>query len=224
MEMQQQVVMEFSLRARVRDEPAEEDFIQSIRGRILVGPDTDQCTTGAGQVTATLVQFGEALNYGISAERLGDGVDGYIAEYWEALCDGDFGWKAKVQNQFNAEPGDLLIVDSVEVYPDFRGRQLGIASVNRLIDVFGPGCGLVACKPLPLQFTPEFKENPVALERLKIPAISPKAAEIKLREYWCKAGFHALGKTGIYLIAMASRFSSQAEPRMLTERKVARIQ
>jgi hypothetical protein len=39
----------------------------------------------------SLVQFGRAVDHGISSERLGDGIDGNIAEYWELLFDLDTG-------------------------------------------------------------------------------------------------------------------------------------
>jgi hypothetical protein len=41
----------------------------------------------AGYIKASLVQFGEAMDRGISTERLGDGIDGNVAEYWELLFD-----------------------------------------------------------------------------------------------------------------------------------------
>jgi hypothetical protein len=46
----------------------------------------------AGYIKASLVQFGEAIDHGISSERLGDGIDGCIAEYWEFLYDSETGY------------------------------------------------------------------------------------------------------------------------------------
>ncbi len=200
-------IVEFKLNAEIHEEYGDEDFLHQISGRILVGPNQDECRQEAGLMNATLVQFGEAIDQGIDAMRLGDGIDGGVAEYWEALCHGDYGWKEEIQREFHADPSNLLIIDTVEVYPEFRGRQLGIAFVNRLIDIFGSGCGLVACKPFPLQFTPPFKNDPAMLKKLHISAMTQHAAQHKLRMYWSKAGFRHLRNTGIYLISMALRFS-----------------
>ena len=41
----------------------------------------------AGFLTATLVQFDKAMDHGITPDRLGDGLDRGIAEFWERLCD-----------------------------------------------------------------------------------------------------------------------------------------
>lgn len=46
----------------------------------------------AGYLRASLVQFGEAMDHGISTERLGDGIEGSIAEYWELLFDLETGY------------------------------------------------------------------------------------------------------------------------------------
>ena len=49
---------------------------------------------------------------------------------------------------------DLLIIDYVAIYPEYRGLSVAESAIHRTIDIFGAGCGLVACKPWPLQFTP----------------------------------------------------------------------
>lgn len=76
--------------------------------------------------------------------------------------------------------------------------------------MFGPVCGLVACKPWPLQFTPAFARDPNALHRLRAPSVRQDEALRKLRAYWSKLGFWPLGKTGIYLLGMAQRGSGES--------------
>src|SRR5277367_596984 len=129
----------------------------------------------AGQIGASLVQLGEALDHGISAERLGDGISGDISEYWERLFDAEAGYpKEEIQNEFEVVDLDLLIIDYVAICPKFRGLGIAESAIHRTIDIFGTGCGLVACKPWPLQFTPSVVDE--ALKRLAPPNVGKAEA------------------------------------------------
>lgn len=70
--------VEFVIRTELHDS-VETDFVHSILGRITAEPES-RGKEDAGRIGASLVQFGEALNHGISAERLGDGISGDISE------------------------------------------------------------------------------------------------------------------------------------------------
>jgi hypothetical protein len=191
--------IEFALRASLREEYIDTDFVQSILGKISATSQDDGNEEDAGYVKASLVQFGEALDHGISTERIGDGIDGCIAEYWELLYNSDTGyWKEEIREEYEASGTDLLIIDCVEIHPRFRGTRMASAAIDRTIDIFGPVCGLVACKPWPLQFTPAFARDRKALKRLKAPCGGQDEAVRKLRAYWSKLGFWPLGETGIY--------------------------
>jgi hypothetical protein len=196
--------VEFVLRAELH-ESAETDFVHSIAGRIIAEPEGGG-KEDAGQLGASLVQFGEALDHGISAERLGDGISGDISEYWENLFDVETGYpKEEIQNEFELADLDLLIIDYVAIQPKFRGLGIAESAIHRTIDIFGSGCGMVACKPWPLQFTPSVAEDQEALKRLALPNVSKGEALRKLRSYWSRLGFWPLGNTGIYLLSVSQR-------------------
>lgn len=157
------------------------------------------------------MQFGEAMDPGISTERLGDGIEGSIARYWELLFDVETGyWREEIQDQYEASGCDLLIIDSVEIRPRWRGLGVGPAAVDRTIDIFGPGFGLVACNPWPLQFTAAFARDQKALKRLKAPSVGRDEAVRKLRAYWSRLGFWPLGETGIHVLGIAQRGSHRS--------------
>jgi len=196
--------VEFVIRTELHDS-AETDFVHSILGRITAEPE-NRGKEDAGHIGASLVQFGEALNHGISAERLGDGISGDISEYWEHLFDVETGYpKEEIQNEFEVVELDLLIIDYVAIHPQFRGLGIAESAIHRMIDIFGPGCGLVACKPWPLQFTPSIADAQEVLKRLALPKISKGEAIRKLRSYWLRLGFWPLGNTGIYLLSLSQR-------------------
>ena len=85
-----------------------------------------------------------------------------------------------------------------EVHPKLRGRGIGRSVVDRTIDIFGAGCGLVACRPWPLQFTPTYTRDRKAMKRLRAPSVGRNDAIHKLRTYWSSLGFWPLGESGIY--------------------------
>ena len=164
--------IEFAVRASLHEEYVDADFVHSILGKISAKSEDRGDEEDVGYIKASLVQFGEAMDHGISTERLGDGIDGNIAEYWELLFDLDTGcWKEEVQDEYEASGCDLLIIDCMEISPKFRGTGVGPIAIDRTIDIFGPVCGLVACKPWPLQFTPAFARDRKALNRLKAPGV-----------------------------------------------------
>jgi len=199
--------IEFVLRAPLHDS-IEADFVHSITGKIVAEPRSGE-EEDAGRIGASLVQFGRALDRGISTERVGDGISGDISEYWEHLFDVETGYlKEQIQNEYEVIDLDLLIVDYVEAYPRFRGLGIGVSAIHRTIDVFGTACGLVACKPWPLQFTPAFAHDQKALKRLKAPGLGRDEAVHKLRAYWSRLGFWPLGETGIHVLGMAQRGSN----------------
>jgi hypothetical protein len=203
--------IEFAVRASLHEQYVDADFVHSILGKISAKSEDRGSEEDVGYIKASLVQFGAALDHGISTERLGDGIDGNIAEYWELLFDLDTGcWKEEVQDEYEASGCDLLIIDCMEISPKFRGTGVGPTAIDRTIDIFGLGCGLVACKPWPLQFTPTFARDRKALNRLKAPAMGQDEAVRKLRAYWSRLGFWPLGETGMYLLGIAQRGSGES--------------
>ena len=70
------VSVEFVVRAGLHDS-VEDDFVHSIAGRIIAERE-NRAEEDAGKIGASLVQFAEALDHGISAESLGDGISGDI--------------------------------------------------------------------------------------------------------------------------------------------------
>ncbi len=204
--------IEFAVRASLHEEYVEADFVHSILGKISARSEDRGDQEDVGYIKASLVQFGDAVDHGISTERLGDGIDGNIAEYWELLFDLDTGcWKEEVQDEYEASGCDLLIIGCMKISPKFRGTGVGPTAIDRTIDIFGPGCGLVACKPWPLQFTPAFARDRKALNRLKAPGVGQDEAVRRLRAYWSRLGFWPRGETGIYLLGMAQRESARSE-------------
>ena len=101
--------VEFVVRAALHDS-VEDDFVHSIAEGLLPSG-ISRGEEDAGKISASLVQFGEALDHRISAECLGDGISGDISEYWEHLFDVETGYpKEEIQNEFEVVDLNLLII------------------------------------------------------------------------------------------------------------------
>jgi hypothetical protein len=115
--------IEFAVRASLRDEYVDADFVHSILGRVFAKSEDLGDEEEAGYIKASLVQFGEAMDHGISTDRLGDGIEGSIAEYWELLFDLETGyWREQIQDEYEASACDLLIIDCIEIRPKWGGN------------------------------------------------------------------------------------------------------
>ncbi len=53
---------------------------------------------------------------------------------------------------------DMLILDRIEILPEFRGKRLAYRVTQGLVDRFAVGSRIVALKAFPLQFEPGAKE------------------------------------------------------------------
>lgn len=83
-----------------------------ISGRVFAWQETDKRERQFGCVNASLVQFGSALDHGITADQRGDGISGSIAEYWEQMFDVETGrWTDEIREEFEIAGSDLLIID-----------------------------------------------------------------------------------------------------------------
>jgi len=121
--------VEFVIRAELHDS-VETDFVHAILGTITAETES-RGKEDAGHIQGSLVQFGEALDHGIGAERLGDGISGDISEYWEYLFDVETGYpKEEIQNEFEVVDLDLLIIDYVAIYPEFRGLGMRLRTTS----------------------------------------------------------------------------------------------
>jgi hypothetical protein len=99
--------IEFAVRASLHEEYVESDFVHSILGKIFAKSEDSADEEDAGCIKASLVQFGEAMDHGTSTERLGDGIDGSIAEYWALLFDFETGyWREEIQDEYEASACD----------------------------------------------------------------------------------------------------------------------
>lgn len=105
---------------------------------------------------------------------------------------------------------NLLILDRVEILPKFRGRNIALIVMRRLIERFGQGAGLVALKAYPLQFEAADKNRDGWRGKmaLKSFASDEKTCTAKLKKHYKRLGFLTVRGTPFMVWSTAFRLPS----------------
>lgn len=98
--------------------------------------------------------------------------------------------------QFNH---NILILNRINIYSQFRGNKLGLVALRAVIERFKLGVGVIALKPFPLQFEGGYLHNPKDSENIKLGLdsfkLSQEKATEKLKRYYKKLGFMSVPRT-----------------------------
>lgn len=152
-----------------------------------------------GRYRAYYVDAEGALNADVSLHDVLDTMQatyGYLELY--DLDIGSFSEAAKkaADADWLFEP-NLLILDRLEIVPQYLGHGFGLQAIAGMIHWFSPGAGLVAMKPFPLQSEASDRrpgDPPDRMELDKFPS-HHTVARTKLRRYYAQLGFKLVTKT-----------------------------
>jgi GNAT superfamily N-acetyltransferase len=131
---------------------------------------------------------------------------------------------------------NLLMLDWVVVYPEFRNRNIGLAALSTLMQRFSAGAGLVVLRPFPLQFqAPNRRGKTAARKPMGLNAFptDKTIATRQLARYYAKLGFRRVKGTDILAFDLSCVYPSaetllmtpgkrRNAQRAATERKTAR--
>jgi GNAT superfamily N-acetyltransferase len=178
----------------VADDPG--DYIYPICGRITE-MDDDESDILVGKFRLYYVDIASAINTGfIDVFDIFDAHSNSTADYYDSLFDPDTaGFSENLQQLFNYEifEQSVLIIDRLELLPGYRGKNLGLIIMRRLIQRFSAGAGVVAIKPFPLQFEQsipaENKSGWHAEMQLSTFRETERDSIRKLRSHYGKLGF-----------------------------------
>lgn len=178
------------------DEP--DRFIYTYEGDIFTS-DGDCDDVKIGQFIAHYVDIAEAMDQGESIFDVFDCHSSSTAEYLEPIF-GDnepyFSDDVECITNGNADGFNLLILDRVEIIPEFRGLSIGLKVLRQMMITFSKGAGIITLKAFPLQF-----ENEKTHERnrawrtvlsLENFVNDKDLSTQKLKNYYGKLGFISL--------------------------------
>ena len=123
----------------VADDPG--DYIYPICGRIAKIDDDDNIMVGKFRLY--YVDIDSAIDTGyIDVFDIFDAHSDSTVDYYDSLFDPDtMGFRENLQQLFNHEifEQSVLIIDRLELLPGYRGKNLGLIIMRRLIQRFSAG-------------------------------------------------------------------------------------
>ncbi len=187
------------------------DYIYPIGGRILKIDEENEVLVGKFRLLYTDVA--SAVNEGFTdVFEILDAHSGTAADYYGstfASSGMDFSEDLRQLLDDDLFESNLLIFDRLELLPDSRGQNLGVAIMRRLIQRFSAGVGVVAIKPFPLQFessiSAEDEDGWHAEMQLSSFQDPERDAVRKLKNHYSKLGFVEMKGTPHMFLSTARR-------------------
>jgi hypothetical protein len=173
-----------------------EDYATCIKGTITSSEEGSDDDTLVGKLRLFYLDLGAILETNIRGFDLFD-VRSETAPFYSALIDpetGDF------RSDLESTLGEyilglnLLIIDRIEILPEFRGKKLGLECLRLCLQQYARDCGVVALKCFPLQFEGAEMGEPAWCRRMEFGKLSRdhKRSSAKLKKYYASLGFKAL--------------------------------
>lgn len=180
------------------DEP--DRIILRFDGTIFVCADECATMTNIGHISVNVIQRGRAINEGVDLCDAMDARSSTTEECFVALFNTKtHEWNHSVEEIYGGIcENDVLFIESLELTKNYRGDGIGARVVRETIATLGSNCGLVVCKPFPLQYSGWMaEENKARRER---PDVEKKrlADFRKVQEFWERLGFQPLRGSDFY--------------------------
>ncbi|HCE41972.1 MAG TPA: hypothetical protein DET40_00295 [Lentisphaeria bacterium] len=189
-----------NLRISMSSDPDEPyTYYQQYKGKII-GESESEEKTEIGEVKLAYFALAQALSNGLSELFVLDEISMDYEQYYEALYDlGTKEIKQSIVDEIGHNNGNLLIVEDIVVFPEFRGNSFGLLALRSIMEEFQTCCGYVMLKALPLQF--EARKDKKWLEDMKMDEFPSglRKATANLAKHYEKLGFKRIGKSDFYL-------------------------
>jgi len=160
---------------------------------MVVGIDETDQTVEVGRFRLSHIDVWAAINAGTSVFDIFDCAQETF-DYYSAIFDIETeDPSAELIHLFKGEvwPGNVLILDRLELLPEFRGHNLGLIVMRRLIERFGAGTSITAIKPFPLQQEYTDVQTNEWRQKMKFDQLDKNLsrATAKLKRHYAKLGF-----------------------------------
>jgi GNAT superfamily N-acetyltransferase len=193
-----------------------DDFFFEMRGKIVTVGESDEETL-VGKFCIYYADVDSAYDEGLEPLEVLDTFFNTV-DYFSSIyvTNGtDFNEKLLHLLNYDAIGNNCLILDRLELLPRYRGRNLGLIILRRLIQRFSLGAGVVAIKPFPLQFEhePSTEKGDHWRNELQLTNFTKieHAATQKLRSYYRKLGFIGMRGTPFMFRSTALRLPTVEE-------------
>ena len=175
--------------------------VPAIQGEIFEFDEVSNDEVKVGTIQIYLVLRSRAMNEGISLFEAMDSIDDSVHEFYAALFDDETeDWNASIEGMYKGQipEGDVLLIDRIELDSNYRSHGIGAAVVRETIALFGSTCGLVACKPFPLQYQGWQGEDKKHLREQAGFEQKRLADFAKVEHFWTDLGFRKVPDSEIF--------------------------
>jgi hypothetical protein len=180
-------------------------YVHEVTGRVVLSNFSGTPLVEVGTFCVKLVDAEGALCQGVSVHTTFD-IQQETWSFFEELVEGPFPWKFKdrvlkaLGCEFEVVPLGVTILSRLEIYPEYRGRDYGLAAVKCMMQRYRMGAGLIVMKPFPLQFEglePEF----IKQRGFDVYPTNQRTCTQKLRAHYGRLGFKHIPRTQFMAVA-----------------------
>jgi len=202
------IVMSWSSESGVLESGDPDDFIYETSGDLFSVDDNDG-REFVGKFRLYYVDVERAINEGMPLFNVFD-AHSHIVEYYDAVFGSnapDFSDRLIKLLNHDVLGSNVLVLDRLEILPQYRGSKLGLSIMRHMIRRFAAGAAIVAIKPFPLQFEVEPSSGDERKWRTDLGLVQlPKDKRVatkKLCDYYSKLGFLRISRTPFMVRATA---------------------
>lgn len=184
-----------------------EDFIHEVNGDVCVFDYGGGTKRVIGRFLAKTIDIDGAIAEGVAVFDVFDHSASLIG-YYDLY--GDFNFKDKVLEALDCADeylaSGLLIIDRVELKPEYRGYGYGLEAMKAIISRLRMGAGLVAIKVFPLQFEGNARDDEDVFRGRGLDKYRGSEATCKkrLREHYGRLGFKQIPRTPYMCLPLIS--------------------
>lgn len=193
--------VEFSFNVAVDDDDHVEPtaFVHRVSGAIMQHnwSDDDSSPLKIGTLSVVVMDVEGGVNAGFNAFDIIDSFDAESSSYGQMLYDENGNVLEEISDEFpNAGYiGRVVILESMKIEPEFRGREIGLLVARKALMFFGCGSFMIL-KPFPLQFSQYNDPAWVPPKGVRDKDKAFEKARKKLERYWKRLGCREIGKSG----------------------------
>ncbi len=203
------IVMSWSDESYVSEDYESDAFIYETSGDLSIINKSDD-KEFIGKFRVYYVDVEQAINEGIDIFDMLDCHSSNLAEYYGPIFESeehDFNNHLLELFGHDVFGSNLLILDRLEILPQYRGKKIGLIVLRHAITRFSSGAAIVAMKPFPLQFEvkPSGETQKKWHDRMKLVQMQTdqEVATNTLCNYYSKLGFIKIIDTPMMAVSTA---------------------
>ena len=192
-----------SVRPTWTDYAEPDAYITNLEADIMVANEDFSHKKKVGTVSALSARLEKAAEDGVDCVEVLDARSADTALYLDLFDVRQSRYSGWVDRTLQPFGRDLLILDRIQVLPEFRGNGYGLYAAYAMISNFAPSDGLVACIPAPFELLQKHRAsgNP-ALVRGNEDIPGWNAALAKLRRHWGLLGFRRVPRSDVFALSL----------------------